>query len=360
MKDIFISYATEDYLRVADLVRKLNDAGFSTWLDKADLKPGQQWELEIERAIRDCRIFIACLSNSAINKRGHVQSELKQAMKAWERVPEGQVFMVPVRLEECDIPHSLEKFHCADMFQGNGTTLLIESLRRILDATHAPPRSALTGLEFNLIKIHHTDTYWIERKLPNNNRLAEIEYSQFFSMTDLVNDADLILDVTLYNSHDHPLILTHFGIEFCYISHIGYIYGIPVAGKIISTDSHRVEMPNLFTAFYSQESSVMIIGNNNLSEEDKKHLMQLHYWESQEASPFSDGMAEMTIRPMKVKQEATYVCDDPIYFQAKSPYRTTIRLCNFAKNIPNHALFRLTAKTKDSIALSHVLRTFTT
>jgi hypothetical protein len=94
----FLSYAHEDRLRVRDLYDKLKAVGFDPWLDDEHLRGGQTWELEIKKAIKSCDFFIACLSSKSVNKRGFVQKELKQALEFVDEFPEGQVFVVPVKL----------------------------------------------------------------------------------------------------------------------------------------------------------------------------------------------------------------------------------------------------------------------
>ena len=67
---IFLAHANEDSERVKELHRKLKAAGYSPWLDKIDLIPGQQWKTEIPKALKQSDIFIACLSKTSVQKRG--------------------------------------------------------------------------------------------------------------------------------------------------------------------------------------------------------------------------------------------------------------------------------------------------
>ncbi len=59
MKKVFISYATEDHETAAGLYHDLKRAGIDAWFDREDLLPGQNWKLEIRRAIKGCSHFRA-------------------------------------------------------------------------------------------------------------------------------------------------------------------------------------------------------------------------------------------------------------------------------------------------------------
>ena len=74
---IFLAHASEDKDRVRDLYSKLVDHGFAPWLDEMQLLPGQNWQIEIAKAIRESDIFVACLSRISVRKRGYVQRELR-------------------------------------------------------------------------------------------------------------------------------------------------------------------------------------------------------------------------------------------------------------------------------------------
>lgn len=125
----FLSYAHEDRLQVRELYDKLKAAGFDPWSDHEHLRGGQTWELEIKKAIKSCDFFIACLSSKSVNKRGFVQKELKQALEFLDEFPEGQVFVMPVKLEQCAIPASLQIYHHIDLLRPDGFDKLASDLQ---------------------------------------------------------------------------------------------------------------------------------------------------------------------------------------------------------------------------------------
>ena len=69
---IFLCHAKEDKPRVKELYHQLKAAGYHPWLDEEDLLPGADWELEIRRAIRGSVLFLACLSQKSLNRKGYV------------------------------------------------------------------------------------------------------------------------------------------------------------------------------------------------------------------------------------------------------------------------------------------------
>lgn len=126
---VFISYAREDLERVRLIWTLLKEHNVPAWLDEESLRPGQDWEIEIRKAIRNCSLFLACLSTKSVVKRGYIQAELKDALAAFRNIPEGEVFIIPVRLEPCDLPISLERLQCVDFFTADGPSKLLAGIK---------------------------------------------------------------------------------------------------------------------------------------------------------------------------------------------------------------------------------------
>src|SRR5438445_9319993 len=104
---IFICHSSGDKNKVRKLYKQLRYDGFNRWLDEQDLLPGQDWELEIARAVRSSSVVLVCLSKTAVSKAGFIQKEIRYALDVAAEQPEGAIFIVPVRLEECTVPDRL-------------------------------------------------------------------------------------------------------------------------------------------------------------------------------------------------------------------------------------------------------------
>jgi hypothetical protein len=111
---VFLSHAREDKPAVRQLSRRLKDAGFDPWLAEERLLPGQNWELEIEKALRASDVILLCFSEKSVNKEGFVQREFKRAMKYQEEKPEGVIFTIPVRFDQSEIPFSYRELQWVD------------------------------------------------------------------------------------------------------------------------------------------------------------------------------------------------------------------------------------------------------
>ncbi|MDM8522069.1 toll/interleukin-1 receptor domain-containing protein [Desulfococcaceae bacterium HSG8] len=116
MSKIFISYDREDIGTARKLYDDLKDAGLDVWLDDEDLIPGQNWKKAITKAIRESRFFIALISTKSVVKKGFVQTELKKALDVFDQFPDDDIFLIPARIDNCDIPERLADLHCADLF----------------------------------------------------------------------------------------------------------------------------------------------------------------------------------------------------------------------------------------------------
>ena len=77
---VFLAYAAEDAAGVERLYDALEKAGFTPWMDRRKLLPGQNWPRAIEGAIETADFFVACFSKASVRKRGNFQSELRYAL----------------------------------------------------------------------------------------------------------------------------------------------------------------------------------------------------------------------------------------------------------------------------------------
>jgi hypothetical protein len=106
---IFIAYALEDRVHAERLFDALNARNFAAWLDRRKLLPGQDWPHRIEDAIESSDFFIACFSARSVRKRGCFQSELRLGLDCANRVPLDEVFLIPVRLDNCYVPARIQR-----------------------------------------------------------------------------------------------------------------------------------------------------------------------------------------------------------------------------------------------------------
>ena len=106
---VFLAYVDEDAARVSRLHDALAAKRFDPWFDKTKLLPGQNWPRAIETAIHTSDFFIGCFSPRSVVKRGSFQSELRFALECTRQMPLDEIFFIPVRLEECDVPSSVSR-----------------------------------------------------------------------------------------------------------------------------------------------------------------------------------------------------------------------------------------------------------
>src|SRR5829696_1778126 len=126
---VFLCHSSQDKPIVRELYQRLNAEGWiDPWLDKEKLLPGQDWELEIEKSVREADVVVVCLSKQ-FNQAGFRQKEVRLALDTATEKPEGEIFIIPARLEECDNLESLRKWNWVDLFEGDGYERLVRALQ---------------------------------------------------------------------------------------------------------------------------------------------------------------------------------------------------------------------------------------
>lgn len=126
---VFLSYAREDEAQVSEIYDRLKGLALKPWMDKRDLLAGELWREVIRREVEKSDIVLVFLSSHSVTKRGFFQREISIALEAAEERLNDDIYLVPVRLESCDVPSTLDKFHWVDLEEESGWTLMLRSLQ---------------------------------------------------------------------------------------------------------------------------------------------------------------------------------------------------------------------------------------
>jgi len=131
--NIFISYARENIKEAKQIYEALTKKGHNVWLDIEKLIPGQNWKLEIRSEIENSNLFVPILSNDSVNKQGFFQKELKKGFEILETLPEGDIYMVPIKIDDCKSPKMIDHIHYAEMFNGDGVNNIVELIEKCIE-----------------------------------------------------------------------------------------------------------------------------------------------------------------------------------------------------------------------------------
>lgn len=137
---VFLCHAHSDKGAVFALSDRLTKDGVDVWLDKKSLLPGQEWEYEIRKAVRESDVVVVCLSKQ-FNQAGFRQKEVRLALDTAMEQPEGEIFIIPARLDECNALESLKRWHWVDLFDADGYEYLLRALHKRADKVGATFRS---------------------------------------------------------------------------------------------------------------------------------------------------------------------------------------------------------------------------
>lgn len=137
---VYLCHAQQDKPAARKLYdRLLAESWIDPWLDEKKLKTGDDWTIEMEKAIEQADAVLVFLSRVSVMKEGFFQKEIKYAIDLAEEKPEGAIYVIPVRVDDADVPRRLRLLQWVDLFEKNGQSLLVESLRR---------RANSLGIEF--------------------------------------------------------------------------------------------------------------------------------------------------------------------------------------------------------------------
>lgn len=154
---VFLCHASEDKPAVRKLYKRLAaESWIEPWLDEINLIPGQDWDLEIKNASRKADAIIICLSKVSVAKEGYVNKEIRRALDISQEKPEGVIYVIPLRLDDCKPSfEQLKKYQWLDYFTTNAHEILLKALRlraqsiKINPAVQKPQKTSKKYLPLN-------------------------------------------------------------------------------------------------------------------------------------------------------------------------------------------------------------------
>lgn len=111
MASVFISYSTKDSEFARKLVADLEALGHAPWLDDLEIRVGESIPLKVSAALAETEYVIVLLSKHSVAS-GWVQREW--STRYWDEVAGGRALVLPVLIEDCDIPALLKTKKYAD------------------------------------------------------------------------------------------------------------------------------------------------------------------------------------------------------------------------------------------------------
>lgn len=168
---IFISHSSLDKAFVRRLVKRLDKAGFDTWLDEHEMVPGDPLAKKIAEGVSEAKIVLVVVSPNSVNSKW-LKYELNIAT---ERMVKGDCRVIPLVIGDVEPPPEVRGLLYADFR---------ESFARGF-------KSILTALLYEEGRAAATASFWLNAKRLVEKVFGSIGYS---------------FSVGGYKSDDHELV----------------------------------------------------------------------------------------------------------------------------------------------------------
>lgn len=132
-KRIFIIYSHKDKEAARKLTAELRKMGYNPWLDEEEIIPGQNWNKAINQAIENSSAALFLASQNTLEEGSFVLSEIKAAREVLRVERDVHSPVIPVMLEESELPKELASIHAVKLFDEQGMEQLKKGLKHLLD-----------------------------------------------------------------------------------------------------------------------------------------------------------------------------------------------------------------------------------
>lgn len=125
---LFLSYARADVQTVEKIYQTLSRQGCKPWMDVHDITGGEDWLHAINNAIDKSELFVPILSNNSVNRRGMIIKEMQRALEKWRGMLPDDIYVIPIRLDDCPFPELIQHIQILDWDGGKGKSKLFRAI----------------------------------------------------------------------------------------------------------------------------------------------------------------------------------------------------------------------------------------
>jgi DNA-binding response OmpR family regulator len=125
---LFLSYAHADVQQAEKIYQVLSRQGYKPWMDVHDIAGGEDWLHAINAAIDKSELFVPILSNNSVNRRGMIIKEMQRALDKWRGMLPDDIYVIPIRLDDCPIPELIQHIQVLDWEVGKGKSKLFQAI----------------------------------------------------------------------------------------------------------------------------------------------------------------------------------------------------------------------------------------
>jgi uncharacterized protein YraI len=142
---VFLCYAVEDEAKVIGISERLKQDGVQPWVYKNEAVAGRVLRQTINEAVEDSDAVIIFLSQISVIKKGFIQEEIRSILRVAEKKPAEGIFLIPAKLEECQVPPGLDTLVWVELYQSDGYDRMRRSLWECAKFYGLVPNPAQTG-----------------------------------------------------------------------------------------------------------------------------------------------------------------------------------------------------------------------
>ncbi|MDN3659177.1 toll/interleukin-1 receptor domain-containing protein [Ferruginibacter paludis] len=127
-KSLFICHASEDKSVAESIFESLKARGFTIWFDKYEILVGDSIVEKVSNGLASTTELIVLLSTKSVEKKW-VRKELNTILM--QKLNGKEVRILPLKIDECDIPTLLVEYKHLDLKNGYDTCIneLVQSIR---------------------------------------------------------------------------------------------------------------------------------------------------------------------------------------------------------------------------------------